>query len=166
VRRRTLAIALVVAVAAAGVVLAIALGGDDDDGEERAATAEPTTATTETETRETRPTETVAPPPRRDDPRDVRAAQRTVTTLVEATEQGDGPRACAVLAGARGEDLEACAAAVGIDLRTLPTSDGFSIDAVDLSGSRGQVRLTGGGTFFVQRLEGGWKVIRFSPPMP
>lgn len=158
-RRRPLVIALVVAVAAAGVVLAILLGGDEN-GEERAATRQTAPAGTTEASPERTTTETAPRPPPRRNPRDTRAVEAAVTTLVEATEQGDGPRACGVIAGARGDDLEACAAARGIDLRTLPTSDEFSIDRVGLGERRARVRLSNGTTVLLERLDRAWKVAR------
>jgi hypothetical protein len=165
VRRRSLVIALVLAVAAAGVVLAIVVGGGDDD-EERAATTPPAPETAETATETDRETEPAPAPTDLEESRRIRAVEEAVTTLVEATEQGDGPRACGVIAGAEGEDLETCAAEAGIDLRTLPTSDEFSIEKVIVEGARARVRLSNGATVSLRRLEGRWKVSGVRTPAP
>ncbi len=146
----------------AGAVLAIVLTGDDD-GEKSAATVpSETAATTETvatEQTETTPTDTSGRPPRRD----ARQIEQTVTTFVESAEQSDSERACAQVAGGAGKQVEDCAAAVGINLRQLPSSDELEVSSVKVAGDSGTAKLSNGSSFSLSKAGGKWQITGFKP---
>ena len=160
--RQLVAVALVVAVAA-GVALALLLGGDDEDESPRPATTGAETAGTTTrppatETAE-RTEETTEPRPA--DRRDERAVVEAVTTLVESAERADGESFCRAVgqpASAGAEGVDRCAAAVGIDPFSLPTSDELSISRVDVKGNRASAALPSGAPFSLRRVSGRWIV--------
>jgi phage repressor protein C with HTH and peptisase S24 domain len=152
-----------VAVVAAGVALAILLTGGDDD--EKAATTTPA-ATTETVTTERTATERTETDGAGQDPaveRDKGRIERTVTTFVEAAEQSDSTRACAQVAGGAGKQVEDCAAAVGINLRQLPSSDELEVSSVTVTGDSGVAKLSNGSSFTVERSGGKWQITGFKP---
>lgn len=164
--RRRLAIGLAIAALAAGVVLAIVLSRDDD-GDKSAASVPTETTTTETRTTETETTETTmeqtdtAPEPAQTQRRNARQVELAVVTFVEAAEQSDSERACSQVAGGSGRQLEDCAAAAGIDLRRLPSTDELQIDDVKVSGDRAVARLSNGATFTLRQSGGKWKITGF-----
>jgi hypothetical protein len=142
---------------AAGVALAIVLSGDDD-GEKTSASA-PTTATqtATTKTTVTGRTEPVTPETATHDKQEI---EQTVTTFVESAEQSDS-QACSQVAGGEGKQLEGCAAAAGIDLRDLPSSDELQIDEVKVSGDHGKAELSNGSVFSLNLFDGKWKITGF-----
>jgi hypothetical protein len=160
--RRPLAIGLALAVILAGVVLALVLAGDDE-GEKSAATERPQSETDRPTVPKHVPTVTETTPETQAPPRDSRQIEQTVTTFVESAEQSDSQRACSQVAGGEGKQLPGCAEAVGIDLRALPSSDELQVDAVRVSGSRADAKLSSGASFRLKQLGGKWKLSGFSP---
>lgn len=158
--RRPLAIGLVLAAIAAAVVLAIVLSGGDD-GEARAATA-PTT-TTETVTGEKTVTEETVTTETTEQQQEEQEVQQTVTTFVESSEQRDSQRACSLVVGAGGQQVEDCASAAGINLQELPSSDELDVSDVSVSGDRATAKLSNGASFSLKQSGGKWKISGFRP---
>lgn len=159
--RRPLVIGAVVVLAvAAGVALAILLSGGDDEKKTSASATSETRVTTKTTASEPTPTATVPNPgpPRAD----TRGIEQAVTTFVETAEQSD-PAACDQVAGGAGMQLEQCAGKVGIDLRTLPSSDELDISSVHVSGKRATVKLSNGASFRLAKSAGRWKITGYRP---
>ena len=152
---------LVLSAVVAGVALALVLSSGDDDGDESAATTQTTaTATTETATTETA-TDTTATETTQTEQQDQQQVEQTVTTFVESAEQSD-PQACSQLTVGGGQ-LENCAAAAGINLRQLPSSDELQIDNVDVTGNRATAKLSSGGSFSLKKSGDRWKISGFRP---
>ena len=143
------------------MALAIVLSGDDD-GKKSSATA-PTTAT-ETVTKEKTVTqETVTTETTQTQQQDKQEVEQTVTTFVESAEQSDSQQACSQVAGGAGKQLEDCAAAAGINLRDLPSSDELQIDAVNVSGNHAKAKLSNGSSFSLKQSDGKWQISGFQP---
>jgi hypothetical protein len=159
-------VAFLIAVGAGVAFAVIVDGGDHPKGgrvKPGVQTVAPTATTETTETTETEaertapPTATTTAP--RPDPQ-ARGIERAVATLVESSEVGDGSSFCKVL-GRRGSGPEAvstCARAAGIDLRTLPSSDELSVEAVRVSGGRATASLAGGAEVSLRRVGRRWRV--------
>ena len=145
---------------AAGVALALVLSGDDN-GDESAATAPTETVTTEKTV--TEQTETVTTETTQTERQEADEVQQTVTTFVESYEQGDSQQACSQVEGGAGQQIEDCAAAAGINLRQLPSSDELQIDDVSISGDRATAKLSNGASFSLRQSDGKWKVSGFQP---
>jgi hypothetical protein len=145
------------------VVLVILLAGGDD-GDKTAATS-PTTATETVTTDDTvtTPTDTGTPAENQAAQRDKRQVEQTVTTFVESAEQSDSARACAQVAGGAGKQIEDCAAAAGINLRQLPSSDELEVSSVKVSGDRATAKLSNGSSFSLGRSAGSWQITGFKP---
>ena len=60
------------------------------------------------------------------------------------------------------KQLPACAEAVGIDLRTLPSSDELDISSESASGDKGQAKLSNGSTFSLSKQGGKWLISGYS----
>ena len=90
--------------------------------------------------------------------RDARGIEQAVTTFVGAFEESDSSRACAQVMGGAGKQLPDCAQAVGIDLRTLPSSDELDISDVSASGGSGRARLSNGSSFSLRNSSGKWLI--------
>jgi hypothetical protein len=147
---------------AGGGVLALVLGGGGD-GKRTAPTSDTTgspatreaavdhTAPSRTETRTTRTT-------RRPQEHDAQAIERAVVAFVEAAEQGDSRRACAQVVGGAGKQLPGCVTALGIDPRTVPTSDELDFRGVTVSRETGRATLSDGSTFSLERSAGRWLI--------
>jgi hypothetical protein len=152
---------LVISVLVAGVALALVLSAGDD-GDETANTA-PTATTETTETAETVTTETAATTETGQAERqEQEEVQQTIVTFVDSAEQSDSAACEQLTVG--GEDLESCAAAVGINLRFLPSSDELQVDSVDVNGNRATARLSNGASFSLRQSGGRWKISGFRPP--
>ena len=145
------------------MVLAILLTGGDD-GDKSAATS-PTTATgpPTTEDTATAKTETGTPAKHQAAQNDKRQVEQAVTTFVESAEQSDSARACAQVAGGAGKQVEECAAAAGINLRQLPSSDELEVASVKVSGDAATARLSNGASFSLGRSAGRWQITGFKP---
>jgi hypothetical protein len=167
-RRRRAVLAGVAALAlAAGIVIPVALtgGGDNSKPHTVVETNSPSTpvptATVPTDTAKAPPPEVLAQPGQRQ-------AARTVSSLVEAAESGDGNQFCSLvgLGPGQSEGLEAlrsCARRSHIDPFSLPSSDELSVASVRLVGSRALVRLDGGGSFVLVRRGNGFVVRSWAP---
>ena len=157
---------LVLSAVVAGVALALVLSAGDDGDETAATTATATTetetATTETATTETATETTATTETTEAQQQDQEEVQQTVVTFVESAEQSD-PQACSQLTAGGGR-LEQCAAATGIDLRQLPSSDELQIDDVDVNGNRATAKLSNGSSFSLR--QSGEALEDLSPPPP
>jgi redox-regulated HSP33 family molecular chaperone len=151
----------VLAAIVAGAVLAIVLSGDDD-GDKSSASAPTATETSTTETATERTDTTTTETSQGQQQQDEQQIEQTITTFVESAEQSDS-QACSQVAGGAGRRLEDCAAAAGIDLRTLPSSDEFQIDDVRISGNRAEAKLSNGSSFSLKQSGGSWKISGFRP---
>jgi hypothetical protein len=158
--RRPLVIGLVIAAVAGGGALAIALsGGDDGTKQGRSATTTQASSATQTVNSETETTTRTTP---RAPKQDAKAMDQAVTTFVRAVELSDSARACGQVLGGAGKQLPGCAEAVGIDPRTLPSSDELDISRYVLtSGSTGQVALSSGSIFSLKKSGGSWLISGF-----
>jgi len=173
--RRWILIALVLAVAGCG-------GDDDSAVREDPKTVGTTTAeqprpgstgatpqeTTQQKTtpQRTTPQKTTPPEVLTSGPR--REVARTIGTLIQAVELGDGKAFCTVVAadpgGAQGvEALRACGRQAGIDPFRLPTSDEFSVRTVQVKGRRATAKLGGGQTVILRRRGKRWQIVSFRP---
>ena len=133
-------IILAVALAIAGAIglLFLLAGGDDDEptvSRPSATRSVPATGKSPAPT-ETRPT---AKRPRPSN-QDAATIQRTLTSLVQANERGDGVTVCRLLGQpATGSGIDAvdrCASSAGVDLTLLPTSDELSVGGIHVTGDR------------------------------
>jgi hypothetical protein len=85
------------------------------------------------------------------------AIERTVERFVTSVERSDSASACTLLGRPPGT-IEGCAAAAGIDLRMLPSSNELSITHVSLEGRRASAGLSGGQTFTLRRAGSRWLI--------
>ena len=181
---------VVLVVGAIGVGLGIAISGGADGGGSAStgtvpsagspSSTAPAAATTSTEPKTTttarttttttaKPTTTATTTTAASDQPDEVQVQATVTTYVEAVDDGDEATVCnlqvsdgsTTLTGKAA--LEACARAVGIDTSQLPAAGDVNFESVKVSGDEAKATLASGGQFFLQQIGGTWKVEGFRP---
>ncbi len=99
-----------------------------------------------------------------------RQVEATVTSYVQAAEEGDATTLCALQltagAGAGSGDegaAQACASQVGITLADLPALTGLKIVAVKVSGDSATVQLGQVGLLSLRRSNRRWKITAFAP---
>ncbi len=99
-----------------------------------------------------------------------RQVEATVTSYVQAAEEGDATTLCALqlTAGAGGSGsgesaAQACASQAGITLTDLPALTGLKIVAVKVSGDSATAQLGRVGLLSLRRSNGRWKITGFAP---
>ncbi len=99
-----------------------------------------------------------------------RQVEATVTSYVQAAEEGDATTLCALqlTAGAGGSGsgegaAQACASQAGITLTDLPALTGLKIVAVKVSGDSATAQLGQAGLLSLRRSNGRWKITGFAP---
>ncbi len=97
-----------------------------------------------------------------------RQVEATVTSYVQAAEEGDATTLCALqlTAGGSGSGesaAQACASQAGITLTDLPALTGLKIVAVKVSGDSATAQLGQVGLLSLRRSSGRWKITGFAP---
>ncbi len=99
-----------------------------------------------------------------------RQVEATVTSYVQAAEEGDATTLCALqltagagAGGSGGGAAQACASQAGITLADLPALTGLKIVAVKVSGDSATAQLGQAGLLSLRRSNGRWKITGFAP---
>ena len=163
---RTTVLIVVLVIIGAGVAAAALVsnsGGGSSDTVSLSETIPTTTAATTTPTATTATTSTTA-----SGQSSSAQVEATVTSYVQAAEEGDSTTLCGLQVGTSAATsgaaaAQACASKLGITLTDLPVLSQLKVKDVKTTGNKATAQLLGIGQITLVKVDGSWKVSSFSP---
>ena len=163
---RTTVLIVVLVIIGAGVAAAALVsnsGGGSSDTVSVSETIPTTTAATTTPTATTATTSTTA-----SGQSSSAQVEATVTSYVQAAEEGDSTTLCGLQVGTSAATsgaaaAQACASKLGITLTDLPVLSQLKVKDVKTTGNKATAQLLGIGQITLVKVDGSWKVSSFSP---
>lgn len=162
---RTTLLIIVLVIIGAGVAAAALVSSSGSGSSDAVSVSE--TLPTSAATTDTAPTATIATTTSSQQPSSAQV-EATVTSYVQAAEEGDATTLCSLQlgtsAGASGAAAaQACASKLGITLTDLPALTQLKVTSVKVSGDTATAQLLRIGQITLVKVGGSWKVRSFSP---